>query len=626
MTKRSDNQRVDKRGEAHLNLQLERYVVNAYENDFGIDFEVNLTDEDAANPNNLQQVTGEHFFVQLKSSAGFDSEDTVYADLKTTHIAQYLEQPIPVILAVYDDEHGVIHWRVIQEFIWDELSNANWREQSTVRVSINRSRKLTDHDRLETAVQRTQSRITRDRSRNLDVGEGLSFTPNDFTEVEQQLKNDRLSYRGLTLIKARQHLKRGDFDEADESISEIAESNHDDQAKVNAYFMQIMRRNPTHGEEAIEIAEYAEEAESLAEELELDVDKHIANVHKHVAGLFIILEKRREMMYTDAVQTIDEFGTPDYDYFRDITDRELLTGELYAAGELTRTLAALREDDHYYEYAVCLPPIIDYLVCRVTVDTLSPKVEHDSQDVHSLVDQAVQLADYIPEPETEFNLRKSASLYYYYTQNTDTAEELLSDAHDLAAKFDDQVLVDDTGNLLQRIEDQPDPYDNSDDTSDDEREIAQDLEQATREILELQGIDVDHDSNPEPGQYDPFESAVRLGIEDADPEEYYRHCEHLHLAYEPSNLGMQVGAGSIGTKTLWCKYGGGMMSASLTRMFSAFKEEYCDGCEHHCPRPDDWEFTNEFAEQQVNDPDFQEFLETKDVRTMPVANEEDHSE
>jgi hypothetical protein len=57
MTKRSDNQRVDKRGEAHLNLQLERYIVNVYKNDSGIDFEVNLTTED----DDLQRVTGEHF-------------------------------------------------------------------------------------------------------------------------------------------------------------------------------------------------------------------------------------------------------------------------------------------------------------------------------------------------------------------------------------------------------------------------------------------------------------------------------------------------------------------------------------------------------------------------------------
>lgn len=29
--------------------------------------------------------------------------------------------------------------------------------------------------------------------------------------------------------------------------------------------------------------------------------------------------------------------------------------------------------------------------------------------------------------------------------------------------------------------------------------------------------------------YDPMATAARLGVEDADPEEYYRHCEHLHL-------------------------------------------------------------------------------------------------
>lgn len=43
MTKRSEQQRLDRRGEAHLELQLEKYGVNSYENDFGLDFEVNLT-------------------------------------------------------------------------------------------------------------------------------------------------------------------------------------------------------------------------------------------------------------------------------------------------------------------------------------------------------------------------------------------------------------------------------------------------------------------------------------------------------------------------------------------------------------------------------------------------------
>lgn len=623
MTKRSNKQRLDKRGEAHLNLQLERYVVNPYENDFGLDFEVNLTDQDSVEDDNLQQVTGEHFFVQLKSSTGFDSDDSVYADLETKHLTQYLEQPIPVILTIYDDEYEEIYWRVVQEFVWDDLSNQNknWREQSTVRVRIKRARNLTDHGRLETAVQRTQNRIVRERSRNLDIGEGISFTPDDFTELERQRETDRLSYRGLTLLKARQHLKRGNFDEADKSISEIAESNHDDQAKVKALFMEMMRRNPAQGEKAIEIVEYAQEAELLAEELNLEVDEHIATVHKHVAGLFVILKKREEMLYTDAIQDVDEFEVPGYDYLRDIESQELLTGELHAAGEINHALATLRENNHYYEYAVCLPYIIDYLSSRVTIDTLSPKVEHDEQrDVHPLVDQAVQLADFISDPETEFNLRKSAGVYYYYTLNPEAAKQFLNDARHLAAEFDDQVLVGDTESLLQRIEDQPDPYDNPDD-DDGDSETDPDLEDATRKILELQGIEVDIDS--EAGSYDPIETAAQLGIEDADPEEYYRHCEHLHLAYEPSRLGKLTGVGSIGTKTLWCQYGGGMRSPSLTRMFTVFKNEYCDGCRHHCPRPDKWEFSDEFAEQQVNDPEFQEFLATRNNSLAPQQGDEE---
>ena len=453
MTKRSDNQRLDKRGEAHLNLQLERYVVNVYENDFGLDFEVNLTAEDSVKDDDLQRVTGEHFFIQLKSSAGFDNDDSVFTDLQSTHITQYLAQPLPVVLAIYDDEEEEIYWRVVQEFVWDELSHENetWRDQSTVRIRISRSQKLTDHDRLETAIYRAQNRIIRNQSRDLAIGEGLSFSPSDFSELERQRKNDRLSYRGLTLLKARQQLKRGAFEEAEESISEISESDHDDQAKVKALFMEVMRRNPAHGDEAIEIVEYAQEAETLAQNLALEDDELVATVNKHVAGLFVILEKREEMLFTDAVQDLDVVEVPKYDYLRDMESRDLLIGELRAAGAINRALETLHENDHYYEYAVCLSPIINYLSSRVMVDTLSPKEDRGEDDVpNPLVDQAVQLADYMPDPETEFNLRKSAAVYYYHINKQNTAKELLRDAHDLAVEIDDQVLVENTEDLLQR--------------------------------------------------------------------------------------------------------------------------------------------------------------------------------
>jgi len=618
MTKRSDNQRLDQRGEAHLNLQLERYVVNAYENDFGIDFEVNLTADAGVESENLQKVTGDHFFIQLKSSEGFDDEDTVFADLSTTHIEQYIEQPIPVVLAIYDDEHQEIYWTVVQEYVWDELSKENdgWNSQTTVRFRIPRSRKLTDHDRLETAVNRTQTRIVRDQSRTLSIGEGISFSPSNFTELEKQRENDRLSYRGLTLLKANQHLKRGDFEEADQSISEISESDHDDEAKVKALFMEMMRRNPAYAEEALEIAEHAQQAEQLSQELGMEVDELIATVYKHVAGLFIFLEKREEMMFTDAVQDLGEFQVSDYELLRDMGLQELQVGEMRAANEINRALSELLEGDYYYEYAICLSPIIDYLSNRTRVDTLSPnEAGVDETDPNPLVDQAIQLADFMPESETEFNLRKSAAVYHYNRKNPDTAIELFEEALELAKDVENQVLVEDTEELLQDVKQQPDPYDLSDVDDGGSSEI--DRREAAKKILELQGIDVELDDT-DAKEYDAFQSAARMGIEDADPEEYYRHCEHLHLSYNPSFMGEFTGVASIGTKTLWCKHGGGMMSSSLTRMFSDFKEIHCDGCEHRCPRPDSWELTNEFAEEQLHDDGFQEFRRNLDNSISPT--------
>ena len=55
---------------------------------------------------------------------------------------------------------------------------------------------------------------------------------------------------------------------------------------------------------------------------------------------------------------------------------------------------------------------------------------------------------------------------------------------------------------------------------------------------------------------------------------------------------------------------------------SIAKDEYCEGCEHHFPRPDDWEFTDDFADEQVNDPEFKEFLDARNEALAPPEFDE----
>ncbi|WP_430638985.1 DUF4365 domain-containing protein [Haloferax volcanii] len=624
MTERSPHHVVDRRGIGQLEKDLSRYVVNALENDYGLDFEVALTEEPSSDEDtDQQQLTGDHFYIQLKSSSGFDNDDSVHHDLKTSHISQYLAEPLPVVLAIYDDEYEEIYWRIVQEFVWDDLNEdtPNWREkQDNARIRVPRSQKITDYERLERAVKRTSNRITRQESRGLNIGDGIQFTPDDITELQNQTESERTSYRGHRLVEARLHLKRGRFEQAQEAVEEVSDSAHEDRAKISALLMQILMLNPGNADEAFQIAELGAEAEGIARDLDRDTDANIAAVHKHIGGLSVILKRREEMVAVDIVQDTDELSVPEYPFIRSLSERELLTHELQAATEINTILAELLENKEYYAYATCLSPIIDYVMRRTSLAIDSPHGDEPPNEVHPLVDQATQLADLLNEPETEFNLRKSVGLYHYFVMSDpDTATGFLTDARDLAKEFDDEVLIQDAEENLQRIEDNPDPH--SHDNDSDQQSNDRDLKEQTKRMLEIQGIDVDETSrsvnDDQLDTRDIVADAARRGVEDADPEPYHRHCEHLHLSYHPSQLGKLTGVTSIGTKTLWCQHGGGMMGSNLESMFNTFEEQHCAGCEHHCPRPDDWEYTDEFAQNQVDDPDFQAYLKTQRESPTP---------
>lgn len=637
MTKRTEQQEVDQRGEGILTAQLGRYVVNDFDNDFGIDFAVNLTE--SGEDSNYKSVQGDHFFVQLKSSTRFDEDsDTVFEDLAVEHIEQYLEQPIPVILAIYDDEQTEIYWCVVQEFVWDTLNDKtpNWRRQQSVRIRIPRSRKITDYDRLETAINRTQNRINRNKNRALSIGEGVAFTPGDFTELERQKENDRLSYRGHTLLLAREQIRSGDEEAAKQSVAEVSQVDYDDKATVKALFMQILMRNLADIEDAVEIAELAEEAESLAKELDMDMNRYIATIYRHLGNLFVILERRNEMLVTDLIQSTDEFDTPGYEVTRDAILYDLIADELRNISAINNSLSEMLDSEEYYAYAICLSPIIDYLSNRrflnerqrnIDVEKSPDEIDppesigsgkNDSEQIHPVVDQAEQLADLIGEKETEFNLRKSIGLYYYNSLNPDKAKNFLTEALNIVEDLDNPSLEEDTKRILNDIEERPNPYDYSSyDTDSDQSHT-----DTAKMVLEMQGFNIDLDSFPEPEEYDnradyTLDMMAHQAVLDADPEEYYRHCEHLHVAYSPSPAGKRMGVVSFGSKYLWCQYGSLETGLNLEKTFDRYANTHCEGCSHHCPRSDDWELTETYANEQANDPDFVEAINTFEQSLMP---------
>ena len=153
-----------------------------------------------------------------------------------------------------------------------------------------------------------------------------------------------------------------------------------------------------------------------------------------------------------------------------------------------------------------------------------------------------------------------------------------------------------------------DPYDESQ-YSDSEKDQDRDRQEMTKDILEMQGFDVNLENPPDFTQADSMTTMAHYAVRDADAETYYKHCKHLHVGYKPSPVGRMIGVPSFGMKYLWCQHGGFLSGANLTGIFENFKTRYCEGCEHHCPRPDDWELTDEYAEKHASDQEFQEAIQ-----------------
>lgn len=607
MTKRDRAQQLDKQGEAYVEGVLSEFIVNRVDNDFGIDFDVTLTSSE--DDGDLQEVTGSHFFIQLKSSQQFGDGDSVYWDLDTEKLKLYLEKPVPVLIVIYDHTVEEAYWLVVQEFIWDDLRqhNPDWRSQGTVRIRIDRSQTLDDTDRIETAVNRVYNRIVRTESRSLNIGEGIAFTPDDFDELDEQIETDRLSYKGHLLQKTRELLKRGEESEAKQALDQVLQDGEDDRATLSALFMEMYLRNPADVDEAMEIVEIADEAIDLAMEIGQENDALLANVHYCVGGLFILMDKHRELIVADRVKGLVGPGIPGSEYLRNQFQNELLSTELRTIETLNSALSELRDNDAYYRYSIALSPVIDYLATRTMWSHMGAEATPDPDDEpHHIVQQASQLVDFIEDPEAVFGLKKSIALYYYYTLKTDLALEFLTEARDIAIELDDHPLAANTNELIERFETVPNPYDP--DVNEDDEDV--DREEAAQSILSLHGFDIDP-NEPVTQDDDSTEAVLKYGVRDSNPEPVHRHCEHIRMAYEPSPFGEELGMVSVGEKILWCRHGGAISGVSLDHAFEAFETEFCDGCEYHSPRPEEWEFTDEYGQQQVEDPEFQAFLDKR---------------
>ena len=97
------------------------------------------------------------------------------------------------------------------------------------------------------------------------------------------------------------------------------------------------------------------------------------------------------------------------------------------------------------------------------------------------------------------------------------------------------------------------------------------------------------------GANDRLTEAVKAGHKDMNPERILKWCKHLYAeAISQSHVGRMLML-PIGTKVLYCEYGGAVFNYELDRALSIFKERHCGDCSNRNPLPDDWKWTREWS-------------------------------
>ncbi|MEZ3142914.1 DUF4365 domain-containing protein [Halobaculum sp. MBLA0143] len=172
----SSNQALEQRSRTELKSAFEGWAVNDLENDFGLDFVVQLASPARREEEQHTELTPFSCYVQLKAAESFDGGESVSRSISTDLFDSYWGSPVPIAFVFYEDSTGDLYYQFLQDIVWTDLweSTPTWRTQETVTVRIDRDRQLTDRDDFGEAVEACQRRIETRRYRQQLVESALS--------------------------------------------------------------------------------------------------------------------------------------------------------------------------------------------------------------------------------------------------------------------------------------------------------------------------------------------------------------------------------------------------------------------------------------------------------------------
>jgi hypothetical protein len=586
--KRPEQHITDSAGERQLRSIFEPlgWTVNKIEHDYGVDFEVEVFRDG--------RTTGATFKVQLKSSKAtkYTAVGDFISQTLDSGAAIYLcrELTSPVILIHADVEHNKTFWLAPQLDLVTLRKLAEESPKQAITLRIPTANELPDSlARLIAAIEQVETLLA---TRVIIETPVLDFVSSIHGRVDSDELIQEFKIKGdsVKLSQAQSLLGRGLVDEARSRVNSVLS---DPEASIGNKFPAVLilaavesrafreGKSTFRGFPQIE-AYIANKLWALVRNGPSYM-KFYALIARKAAQLGVLAE-RESALYVNWVahtQTGDVLWKLSL-----VNERAKVTREIVVKFNQCLRLAQYASNSRH---RWVLGGSILRVVSAVSVFILRLRLEGLEKSATSYAASALQLCNLAAQIAIEFRDDQGLTEAVLAAPMVDSREgsPALKWAEETAIRIQDPNLrkiteerLAWTANELRRQpSDQTPPF--------------ADLRRMFEEMATSLGIDLsDHD--------DPRAELVRIGIADLEPSRVLKDCEHIFISLgERGLLAERLRLPTAGNKIIHCDlYRYAIEGPDLDGTYALFKQRYCQKCCDGCPRPANWEYTEEWQQEE----------------------------
>jgi hypothetical protein len=584
---------TDSLGKAQMRSIFESvgWTVNEIENDYGIDFDVQVFEKNKA--------TGEWFKVQLKSSESTDYSaqgefiSESLARQHATHFSSEMRDPVFVIHADVTAERT--YWYAPQ--LNAPVSPSDPRDTITARIPTRNELPGTLPD-LVSALQRIRIKLGAKTVAESSISD-FARTVGDHPEQLIASIQDKADM--LRLVEIRELTNQGYLTEAT-TKAEILSDNK--QSSIELRFSAVLEK------ERIDFlaAHKVSAPQSSTSTIHLNTSKRLQELTRKgpppLKFFALIARKAAEL----DVLTFQDFGLymnlKSHVHAGDPATALALAVESLRStsrivqkyNQCVRLVRYASNSRHRWALPRALTRIVESIVTFIGRLRDGGQIESAKLYAESAL-KICHLAAWIAERNLDedglSHVTTTVILLAYPTQGEDEVKKVVAFARETLAKIKDPEQFKVTSEALDRAVKRM-----SGEKVEGDRENNLVTQIAENRASGL-GIDMTQASNP-------VVQAIRLGIADYSAERAIKHCEHAFVSISGRGIPGYISAyanilqlPTMRGKIMHCTlHNYNVEGRTLDSVCKQFKKQYCDACKDISPRPADWEYSDDWLEKE----------------------------